>query len=59
MNLRASTRIAFGVLLLACGGYTFVDNYAGAIAVELTIVVWTAGRILVEALEAIGETRKK
>ena len=59
MNLQASTRIAFGALLLACGGYTFVNKEAGAIAVELTIVVWTAGRILVEALEALGSTGKK
>lgn len=59
MNLQAFSRIAYGVLILACGGYTFVNKEVGAIAVELTIVVWTTGRILVEALEALLGTGKK
>lgn len=59
MNIQAYSRIAYGVLLLTCGGYTFVNKEVGAIAVELTIVVWTAGRILVEAIEALGSTGKK
>jgi hypothetical protein len=59
VKLQAGARMAFGVLLLACGGYTFVNKEAGAIAVELVIVVWTTGRILVEALEALLETGKK
>ena len=59
MNLQAFSKIAYGALLLTCIGYTFVNKEVGAIAVELTIVVWTAGRILVEALEALGSTGKK
>ena len=59
MNIQAYTRIAYGALLLTCIGYAFVNKVVGAIAVELTIVVWTTGRILVEAIEALGSTRKK
>jgi hypothetical protein len=59
VNLQAYARIAYGALLLTCIGYTFVNKDVGAIAVELTIVVWTTGRILVEAIEALEETGKK
>ncbi len=59
MSIRSYTRIAYGALLLTCIGYTFVNKEVGAIAVELTIVVWTVGRILVEAIEALEETEKK
>ena len=59
MNLQAFSKIAYGALLLTCIGYTFVNKEVGAIAVELTIVVWTTGRILVEALEALLGTGKK
>ena len=59
MNIQRYSRIVFGVLILTCGGYTFVNKEVGGIAVELCVIVWATGRILAEALEAFWATGKK
>jgi len=58
VNIQRYVRVAYGGLLGACIAYTFINKHVGGIAVELCVIVWAAGRIIAEALEALGELGK-